>query len=61
MKKIIVTIAPDGSTKVETKGYVGKACQDATRQIEQALGAVVSDTKKPEFYQTAGGELKAQG
>ena len=61
MKKIIVTIAPDGSTTVETSGFKGKSCQDATRQIEQALGAVVSDTKKPEFYQTAGGELKAQG
>jgi hypothetical protein len=61
MKKIIVTIAPDGATSVETQGFKGKACQDATRQIEQALGAVVSEKKTSEFYQTAGGELKAQG
>lgn len=35
---------------IETKGYVGKACQDATSQFEKALGIVKSDTKTPEFH-----------
>jgi len=53
MKIIEVTVFPDGSTKVETKGFVGKACQDATRQLEQAMGNTTGEKKKPEFYKAA--------
>lgn len=51
MQEIKVTIAPDGTTKLETKGFAGKACKDATKEIEKALGAVTSEKLTGEFYQ----------
>ncbi len=53
MPKIIeVTVSPDGTTTVLTKGYLGGDCQIASRFLEQALGLVAADCKTPEFYQT---------
>lgn len=50
--EIIITVALDGSTTVETIGYKGKSCQDASKAIEIALGKKQSETLKPEFYQS---------
>lgn len=50
MKTIEITVAPDGQSKVETKGFSGTQCQQASRFIEQALGAPVKERLKPEFY-----------
>ncbi len=52
MPRITVTISPTGQTVVKTSGYKGKSCQDASRQLEQALGSVSSERKTPEFYET---------
>jgi len=52
MKKIEVIVTPQGETTVTTVGFTGKSCQDATKQLEQALGIVQSDKKLPAFYQT---------
>ena len=52
MPRITITISPTGQTVVATSGYRGKSCQDATRQLEQALGTVESNRKSPEYYQT---------
>lgn len=38
MKKIQVTITPDGETKIEASGYTGDECLKATKPIEDALG-----------------------
>ena len=40
---IEITIAPDGQTKLETKGFTGASCRDASRFIEQALGQQVGE------------------
>jgi hypothetical protein len=54
MKKIIeIVVAPDGSTRVETKGFVGSECRDASRFIETALGKASDEVLKAEFHQTA--------
>ncbi len=37
MKIIEVTVDPQGKTKVETKGFSGSECVDASRALEQAL------------------------
>lgn len=50
MKTIEITVAPDGQSKVETKGFSGAQCQQASRFIEQALGTPVKERLKPEFY-----------
>ena len=52
MKTIEVTVAADGTTQVETKGFVGGECQQASRFMEAALGQQAGETLKPEFYQS---------
>ena len=51
MKVIEVTVTPAGETKVETKGFTGGACRDASRFVEVALGARAAEALTPEFYQ----------
>ena len=51
MKTIEVIVAADGTTQVETKGFVGGKCQQASRFVEAALGQKTGGTLKPEFYQ----------
>jgi Protein of unknown function (DUF2997) len=56
-KKIIrVIVGPGGETKVETKGFSGGECRDASRFLEQALGQPVSEQLTPEFYQSQAAE-----
>jgi len=50
MKSIEFKITPDGKVIAETIGFKGKACQDATKFLEQ-LGSKLKEEKKPEFYQ----------
>lgn len=52
MPEILVTIRPDGSTKIDVQGACGPSCADLTRAIEQALGSVTSDVKKSEYSAT---------
>ena len=51
MKTIEITVAPDGSSEVETKGFVGSECQQASRFLENAVGKRVGERLKPEFHQ----------
>lgn len=50
MPEIIVTIAPDGTTKILTQGFAGVLCRDATREIERALGVVADEKITSEYY-----------
>ncbi|MGE3407552.1 MAG: DUF2997 domain-containing protein [Pirellulales bacterium] len=50
MKIIEVTVNPQGETTVQTKGFVGGECQQASRFIESSLGIATSDHKTSEFY-----------
>ena len=52
MKKIEIIVSPEGKTTVETKGFAGPSCRDASRFIEQALGQRTGERLTPEFYQT---------
>ena len=53
MKTIEIEVSPQGKTKITTRGYAGQCCQDATRDLEKALGKVAQETKTAEYYQTA--------
>jgi len=62
MKTIEVVISPQGETKIETKGFTGSSCQQASQFLEQALGAKVSEMPTAEFYQTQPqGQVLQQG
>ena len=51
MSKIIeLIVSPTGETKIETKGFAGSSCQEASRFLEQALGAKTSEKLTAEFY-----------
>jgi hypothetical protein len=52
MKVIEIIVAPDGQTRVETKGFSGSECRQASQFIEQALGATISEQLTAEFHQT---------
>ena len=52
MTKIIeVIVSPTGETKIETKGFVGGECRQASRFMEEALGIRASEKLTAEFYQ----------
>jgi hypothetical protein len=51
MKTIEITVSPTGEAKVETKGFTGGACREASRFLEQALGTRTTESLTTEFYQ----------
>jgi hypothetical protein len=51
MKTIEITVSPTGESKVETKGFEGATCQQASRFLEQALGTRLQEQLSDEFYQ----------
>ncbi|MCA9091400.1 MAG: DUF2997 domain-containing protein [Planctomycetaceae bacterium] len=59
-KTIDIIVAPDGQTRVETRGFVGSVCRDASRFIEQALGRTTGEQLKAEYYQTASAEQQVR-
>jgi len=51
MKIIEITVDAKGQTKVETHGFTGGECREASRFIEQALGQRTGEKLTSEFYQ----------
>jgi hypothetical protein len=57
MSRIIeVVVSPTGEATVQTRGYAGADCLQASRFLEQALGLTTDDRKTVEFYQPAAAE-----
>jgi hypothetical protein len=53
MSKVIeIIVSPTGQSTVQTKGFTGSSCQDASRFIEQALGQRTGERLTCEFHQT---------
>ena len=51
MKTIEITVDPQGQARVETKGFSGSECREASRFLEQALGRSTGETLTAEFHQ----------
>lgn len=49
-KIIEVTVSPTGETRVETKGFAGSTCREASQFLEQVLGEQASEQLTSEFY-----------
>ena len=61
MSQIIeVTVSPTGATQVETRGYVGNSCREASKFLEQALGLTSSETLTAEFHQSSATQTSVQ-
>ena len=52
MKTIEIVIAPNGQSRIETKGFAGSQCREASRFLEAALGTTTSETLTAEFHET---------
>ena len=50
---IEITVSPTGQTQVQTKGFAGGECREASRFVEESLGQRVSETLTAEFHQAA--------
>jgi hypothetical protein len=61
MARVIeVAVSPKGETTVQTKGYAGADCLQASKYLEQALGVASADRKTGEFYSTTPAEQRVQ-
>lgn len=51
MTRVIeITVDPKGASRVETKGFAGVECREASRFLELALGRRGAETLTPEFH-----------
>jgi hypothetical protein len=50
LKTIEITISPTGQTSIETKGFSGSECRQASEFIEKALGQRTGEQLTGEFY-----------
>lgn len=50
MKTIEITVLANGQSRVETKGFVGNECREASRFIERTLGQHQDEQLTSEFY-----------
>jgi hypothetical protein len=51
VKTIEITVDAGGRVTVETSGFAGGSCRDASRFVEEALGVRTSERPTAEFYQ----------
>lgn len=51
MKIIEVIVSPTGEAKIETRGFTGPSCREASRFLEQSLGVRSSEQVTAEFHQ----------
>ncbi len=60
MKIIEITVDTRGQSRVETRGFTGGDCREASKFIEQALGQRTDEKLTAEFYhgQTTNQELR---
>lgn len=52
MKIIEITVAPNGTTSIQTKGYSGADCLSASLALEQALGIKTHEQRTAEYFQS---------
>lgn len=50
MKTIEIIVDKQGQTRLETKGFSGNACREASQLLEKALGAKTSEKLTAEYY-----------
>ena len=61
MTKVLeIIVQPDGQCRVETKGFAGNACRQASRFLEETLGSRVAESTTTEFYQQHAAKQQAE-
>jgi hypothetical protein len=60
MRKVIILIAPNATTKVEAEGFTGPGCTEATLPFLTRLGRTTKHTIKPEMYQSEAAQYEKE-
>jgi hypothetical protein len=60
MKTIEIVVTPEGRTTIQTVGFTGSSCRDASRFLEQALGQTTAERLTAEFHQAQSVEQHQQ-
>ena len=61
MSKIIeIIVSPQGKPRVQTKGFTGSECLEASKFVEEALGAQANDKLTAEFHQSQVAQNRVQ-
>jgi len=50
-RTIEIIVTPEGMTRVQTSGFAGASCREASRFLEEALGQDRTEQLTAEFYQ----------
>ena len=61
MKTIVITVSPKGETRLETMGFSGAECRNASQFLETTLGTASQEQLTAEFHQvtsTTEGQLR---
>ena len=58
MKRIEITVDTKGNSNIETKGFAGNACVEASKFLKDAIGSEASMRTTAEFYQLAKNETE---
>jgi hypothetical protein len=53
MKVIEVIIHPNGQSTIQTAGFQGPACREASRFLEQVLGSTTSEELTADYHLAA--------
>ena len=56
MRIIEITVDTKGQSTVETRGFTGRECREASKFIEQALGQRTDEKLTADFYQVQSSE-----
>ncbi len=52
MNKVIeIIVSPTGETRLETKGFFGAECKEASKFVEEALGQRAGEQMTAEFHE----------
>jgi hypothetical protein len=52
LKTINIIFSTDGQSRIETRGFTGSRCKDASRFLEAALGKVSAEQLTAEYHQS---------
>ena len=59
-RTIEIIVGIDGQLSLQTRGFRGPSCRDASRFIEQALGQRLAEQATPEFHRAQAQEQRVQ-
>jgi hypothetical protein len=60
LKIIEVVVSPQGDTKIETRGFAGTECQQASAFLEKALGLRQAEQLTAEYHSEASSVQRQQ-